>query len=51
MPKVGNRNFPYTSGGVQQAQKHARATGQKMQMKKGGKVKKSYRRGGLKRSK
>ena len=51
MPSVGQKKFPYTSSGVSQAQKHARATGQKMQMKKGGKVKKSYRRGGLKRSK
>ena len=51
MPKVGTRTFPYTSAGAQQAQKHARATGQKMMMKKGGKVKKSYRKGGLKRSK
>jgi hypothetical protein len=51
MPNVGQRKFPYTSVGVQQAQKHARATGQKVKMKKGGKVKKSYRRGGLKRSK
>ena len=51
MPKVGQRNFPYTSSGVSQAQKHARSTGQKMQMKKGGKGKKSYRKGGLKRSK
>ncbi len=51
MPKVGQRKFPYTSLGTQQAQKHARATGQRMTMKKGGKVKKSYRRGGLKRSK
>ena len=47
MPKVGTRTFPYTSSGAQQAQKHARATGQKMTMKKGGKVKKSYRRGGI----
>jgi len=51
MPNVGKRKFPYTSLGVQQAQKHARSSGQKMQMKKGGKVKKSYRKGGLKRSK
>ena len=51
MPKVGAKKFPYTSAGMQQAQKHARATGQKVQMKKGGKVKKSYRKGGLKRSK
>ena len=51
MPKVGTRTFPYTSAGAQQAQKHARATGQKMTMKKGGKVKKSYRRGGIKKGK
>ena len=51
MPNVGKKKFPYTSMGVQQAQKHARATGQKVQMKKGGKVKKGYRRGGLKKSK
>ena len=38
MPSVGQKKFPYTSSGVAQAQKHARATGQKMQMKKGGKV-------------
>ena len=36
MPKVGSRSFPYTSAGAQQATKHARATGQKMTMKKGG---------------
>jgi len=30
MPKVGAKKFPYTSAGMQQAQKHARATGQKM---------------------
>ena len=62
MPKVGKQKFPYTSAGAQQAQKHAKATGQKVNMagykkggkvkkKKGGKVKKSYRKGGLKRSK
>ena len=51
MPSVGKKKFPYTSLVVQQAQKHAKTTGQKMQMKKGGKVKKSYRKGGLKRSK
>tara|TARA_R110000751_G_scaffold122911_1_gene223592 strand:- start:2262 stop:2435 length:174 start_codon:yes stop_codon:yes gene_type:complete len=50
MPKVGQKKFPYTSGGVQQAQKHARITGQKMEMKKGGKVK-GYRKGGLKKGK
>ena len=45
MPKVGKQKFPYTSGGVQKAQKHAKATGQKVDMsgyKKGGKVKKAY---------
>ena len=51
MPNVGKKKFPYTSMGVQQAQKHARATGQRMTMKKGGKVKKGYRRGGLKKGK
>jgi hypothetical protein len=51
MPKVGSRSFPYTSAGAQQATKHARATGQRMTMKKGGKVKKGYRRGGLKKGK
>ena len=41
MPKVGKQKFPYTSGGVQKAQKHAKETGQKVDMsgyKKGGKV-------------
>ena len=39
MPQVGSRKFPYTSAGSQQAQKHAKATGQKVNMtgyKKGG---------------
>ena len=39
MPKVGKQKFPYTSAGTQQAQKHAKATGQKVDMsgyKKGG---------------
>ena len=39
MPKVGKDKFPYTSAGVQKAQKHAKATGQKVDMsgyKKGG---------------
>ena len=43
MPKVGAKKFPYTSAGVQQAQKHAKDTGQKVKMtgyKKGGKTKK-----------
>ena len=45
MPKVGKDKFPYPSAGVQKAQKHAKATGQKVDMsgyKKGGKVKKAY---------
>ena len=48
MPQVGSKKFPYTSAGVQQAQKHARATGQKVSMagyKKGG-TKKKYKAGG-----
>ena len=48
MPQVGSKKFPYTSAGVQQAQKHARATGQKVNMagyKKGG-TKKKYKAGG-----
>jgi len=40
MPKVGMKRFPYTSAGAQQAQMHARQTGQKVTMKNGGKVKK-----------
>jgi hypothetical protein len=39
-PKVGAKKFPGTSVGFQQAQKTAKATGQKMTMRKGGKVKK-----------
>jgi|TARA_Y100000310_G_scaffold139937_1_gene139295 hypothetical protein len=53
MPKVGAKKFPYTSAGVQQAQKHARATGQKMDMagyKKGG-TKKPYKKGGAAKKK
>ena len=49
MPQVGKQKFPYTSAGVQQAQKHAQNTGQKVNMtgaKKGGKVKK-MKAGGL----
>jgi len=49
MPKVGKDKFPYTSAGVQKAQKHAKATGQKVDMsgyKKGGAVKKKYHHGG-----
>ena len=50
MPKVGSKKFPYTSAGVQQAQVHARNTGQKLVMaKKGGKVKKKLKKGGVKR--
>ena len=60
MPQVGKKKFPYTSSGVQQAQKHARATGEKVNMagyKKGGLKKKKgvkvkgYRKGGLKKGK
>ena len=43
MPQVGKQKFPYTSSGVQKAQKYAKETGQKVDMseyKKGGKVKK-----------
>ena len=49
MPQVGKEKFPYTSAGVAQAQKRARATGQKVDMagyKKGG-TKKKYKKGGL----
>ena len=48
MPKVGSKKFPYTSGGIQQAQKHARSTGQKVDMdgyKKGGLINK--KKGGI----
>ena len=53
MPQVGKRKFPYTSAGVAQAQKHARSTGQKVNMagyKKGG-IKKKYNKGGKVKSK
>ena len=49
MPQVGKQKFPYTSAGTQQAQKHAKATGQKENMsgyKKGGKVKSKKKKGG-----
>ena len=49
MPTVGKEKFPYTSAGVAQAQKRARATGQKVDMagyKKGGKKKRPYHHGG-----
>ena len=48
MPKVGKEKFPYTSAGVQQAQKRARTTGLNVDMagyKKGG-TKKKYIAGG-----
>lgn len=48
MPRVGAKKFPYTSAGMQQAQKHARATGQRIDTtgyKKGG-TKKPYKKGG-----
>jgi len=43
MPKVGKQKFPYTSGGVQKAQKHAKETGQKVDMSE-------YKRGGSPRT-
>ena len=43
MPKVGKQKFPYTSGGVQKAQKHAKATGQKVDMS-------GYKKGGVSKS-
>ena len=50
MPKVGNKSFPYTSEAVKQAQDFARHTGQKMVLsKKGGKVRKKLKKGGVKR--
>ncbi len=44
MPQVGKKKFPYTSAGVQQAQKHARTTGEKVNMD-------GYKKGGLKKKK
>ena len=44
MPQVGKKKFPYTSAGVQQAQKHARTTGEKVNMT-------GYKKGGLKKKK
>jgi len=50
MPKVGDKSFAYTSAGVKQAQDHAKKTGQKMVLsKKGGKIKKKLKKGGVKR--
>ena len=50
MPTVGKEKFAYTSAGVKQAQDHARKTGQKMVLsKKGGKIKKKLKKGGVKR--
>ena len=52
MPKVGTKNFPYTSAGVHQAQTHAKNTGQKMSMmKKGGKTKRLSKGGSMKSKK
>ena len=39
-PKVGAKKFPSTSPGFHQAQKTAKATGQPLTMRKGGKAKK-----------
>ena len=44
MPQVGKKKFPYTSAGIQQAQKHARSTGEKVNMA-------GYKKGGLKKKK
>ena len=50
MTTVGSRKFPYTSVGVKQAQDFAKNTGQKLVMaKKGGKVRKKLKKGGVKR--
>ena len=51
MPKVGKKDFGYTSQGVKLAQDHAKKTGQKLVMtgKKGGKVRKKLKKGGVKR--
>jgi len=51
MPTVGKQKFGYTSAGVKQAQDHAKKTGQKLVMtgKKGGKVRKKFKKGGVKR--
>ena len=54
MPKVGDRNFPYTSAGVRAAQLHAKNTGQQVQMMKKGGAKKpvlKYKKGGMKKTK
>ena len=54
MPKVGDKNFPYTSAGVRAAQLHAKSTGQKVQMMKKGGTKKpvlKYKKGGMKKTK
>jgi hypothetical protein len=51
MPKVGKKDFAYTSQGVKLAQDHAKKTGQKLVMtgNKGGKVRKKLKKGGVKR--
>ena len=52
MPKVGDRDFPYTDAGVRAAQLHAKNTGQKVQMMKKGGTKKpalKYKKGGKKK--
>ena len=54
MPKVGDRDFPYTDAGVRAAQAFAKDTGQKVQMMKKGGTKKSvlkYNKGGKKKNK
>jgi len=52
MPKVGDKDFPYTDLGIRAAQAFAKETGQKVQMMKKGGTKKptlKYKKGGKKK--
>ena len=51
MPTVGGKKFAYDSKGYKNAQKYAKDTGQPLQMKTGGKAKKGYMHGGIKKPK
>ena len=54
MPKVGDKDFPYTDLGIRAAQAFAKETGQKVQMMKKGGTKKptlKYKKGGKKKNK
>ena len=51
MPTVGGKKFTYDSKGYKDAAKYAKDTGQPLQMKKGGKAKKGYMHGGMKKPK